>query len=193
MSPRKGLDRKSIVEAAAELADEAGFEGITLASLAAKLGVRSPSLYNHVEGLPALRIELSIYGLGKLYEALQEAQAGKSGETVLLALADAYIAFGRAHPGLYELTLRSPDHGNESYAAMADRLVALLLEALRAYEDDEWLAIHYVRGLRSLLHGFVSIERQGGFGMAQKVDDSVRLALLAYVAGLSKQSERERG
>lgn len=56
MSPRAGLDTQTLVLAAAELADEYGMEGVTLALLAAKLGVRSPSLYNHVNGLKELRI-----------------------------------------------------------------------------------------------------------------------------------------
>jgi AcrR family transcriptional regulator len=184
MSPRKGLDRKTIVAAAAELADAAGFDEITMASLAAKLGVRSPSLYNHVDGLSALRTELALFGLEKLYAALAEALGDKAGDEALHALAVAYISFGRRHPGVYALTLRSPDKDNTEYMELADKLVGLLVQTLQDYEADRERAIHFVRGFRSLLHGFVSIERQGGFGMAQAIDDSVRLVLQAYLDGL---------
>lgn len=64
MSPRAGLDRRTLVIAAAEIADHEGIEAVTLAALANKLGVRSPSLYNHINGLQELRTQLAIYGLG---------------------------------------------------------------------------------------------------------------------------------
>ena len=54
--PRVGLDREAVVEAAIALADRAGIEGLTIKSLAQKLGVQPPSLYNHVESLEALRL-----------------------------------------------------------------------------------------------------------------------------------------
>ncbi|MGV2686047.1 TetR family transcriptional regulator, partial [Clostridium perfringens] len=50
MSPRPGIDRLQLLQTAAELADQDGLHTVTLAALAGKLGVRSPSLYNHVDG-----------------------------------------------------------------------------------------------------------------------------------------------
>ena len=52
-----------IVETAAEIADANGVQEVTLASLAQTLGVRSPSLYNHVKGLQDVRKNLGIYGI----------------------------------------------------------------------------------------------------------------------------------
>lgn len=70
MSPRVGLNRASVVGAAAALADEAGLEGVTLGRLAGRLGVRTPSLYNHVDGLEGLRRELALLGTRELGERL---------------------------------------------------------------------------------------------------------------------------
>ncbi|MGI8712393.1 MAG: TetR family transcriptional regulator, partial [Solirubrobacteraceae bacterium] len=53
--PRAGLDAEAVVTAAARLADAEGLECLTLARLAQRLGVRSPSLYAHVDGLEELR------------------------------------------------------------------------------------------------------------------------------------------
>ena len=55
MAPRAGVDRARVVEVAAKLADEVGLEALTLAQVAARLNVKLPSLYNHVDGLPGLR------------------------------------------------------------------------------------------------------------------------------------------
>jgi Bacterial regulatory proteins, tetR family len=40
-----------VVAAAAGLADEIGYQGVTMGLLADRLGVRPPSLYKHVSGL----------------------------------------------------------------------------------------------------------------------------------------------
>ncbi len=80
---RQGLDKMSVLKAAAELADQEGFEQVSLASLAKKLQIRTPSLYNHVQGLPGLRKELACFALRKLKEELAEAAIGKSGDEAL--------------------------------------------------------------------------------------------------------------
>ncbi|MGO4693648.1 TetR/AcrR family transcriptional regulator [Paenibacillus sp. 2TAB26] len=188
MSPRRGLDLATIVEEAATIADELGIEEVTLATLAKKLGVRSPSLYNHVDGLNALRIQLAIYGLQKLLAAINESLQNKEGDEAVHAIASAYISFARKHPGVYELTLRSPDADEAEYAAIGEQLVDLLVKTLSYYELGYEKAIHSVRGLRSLLHGFASIEQKGGFGMPQAIDESLKIVIQTYLNGLRVKS-----
>jgi AcrR family transcriptional regulator len=184
MSPRKGLDLTTVVEAAAAIADEQGIQEVTLASLAHKLGVRSPSLYNHVNGLKGLRNQLAIYGLGKLTDAINGSLEGKKGDEAIHAIAAAYIAFARKHPGLYELTLRSPDADDPAYAASGQALVELLVDRLSFYKLDRETSIHIVRGFRSIMHGFAAIEQKGGFGMPQPIDKSLNIIIQTYIHGL---------
>ena len=51
MGRKIGLTLDRVVAAAAEIADSAGLDALSLASVASALGVRSPSRYNHVDGL----------------------------------------------------------------------------------------------------------------------------------------------
>lgn len=184
MSPRRGLDLLTIVEAAAAIADEHGIQEVTLASLAQKLNVRSPSLYNHVNGLNGLRNQLAIYGLMKLTDSINEALQDRMGDEAWHAIASAYMAFARKHPGLYELTLRSPEADDNEYAAASQRLVDLLVNTLSYYKLDFDKSIHIVRGFRSFLHGFASIEQKGGFGMPQAIDESLKVVIQTYLNGL---------
>ncbi|MFF2885343.1 TetR/AcrR family transcriptional regulator [Paenibacillus sp. NPDC057967] len=186
MSPRAGLDLTQIVVTAAQLADTEGVEAVTLASLAQKLGVRSPSLYNHINGLPALRSHLVLYGLEQLNDALREASGQRQGEEAVMDIANAYLSFARNHPGLYSLTLRSPSHEHQEHVKLGGELVERLLTALKPYELSQEQGIHAVRGLRSLLHGFASIEAEGGFGMPLEVNESFRFALRRFLAGLAQ-------
>ena len=57
--PKKGLSRDRIVDAAAALVEQKGLENITLHELAGALGVKTASLYNHLQGLPELNARLS--------------------------------------------------------------------------------------------------------------------------------------
>lgn len=186
MSPRAGLDREVVARAAAELADGAGLEAVTLAGLADRLGVRTPSLYNHVAGLPGLRRELALLARRELATALERAIAGKRGDAALVALADAYRTYARAHPGRYAATVGAPDPADPELVAASDRLVALVLAALAGYGLTGDDAVHAVRGLRSLVHGFSALEAAGGFGLPLDRDESFRRLLATYAEGLRR-------
>ncbi|MBU7317478.1 TetR/AcrR family transcriptional regulator [Paenibacillus oleatilyticus] len=184
MSPRIGLDLPTILQAAVEIADTRGLEEVTLASLAQKLDVRSPSLYNHVNGLSGLRSKLAVYGLEQLLHVMTQAVVGRSGDDAVRELGKAYVTFARAHPGLYDATLRAPDPQDEEVRRLAGETVDLVIRALQAYELKDDAALHAVRGLRSLLHGFSSLEQRGGFGLPLDLDVSFRLLLDTFLAGL---------
>lgn len=188
--PRVGLDPETVVTAAAELADADGLAELTLARLAERLGVRSPSLYAHVSGLGDLRTRLAIRGARDLAAVLQAAAAGRAGSDALHAVADAYRAYAHTHPGTYAATQRAPAPGTEpdgadgEYVAAGADVVGVLVAVLRGYElrDDD--AIHAVRMVRAALHGFVSLEREGGFAMPIDIDESYRRLVRTLDRGL---------
>lgn len=186
MSPRAGLDLPQIVQTAALLADTEGVEAVTLATVAQRLGVKSPSLYNHVNGLPALRSHLVLYGLTRLNEAIAGSAGGQHGKAAIKNIANAYLSFARQHPGLYSLTLRSSSHEQEEHVKLGEVLVGRLVAVFQPYSLTQEEGIHAVRGLRSLLHGFASIESEGGFGMAVEVNESFSFALDRFLAGLEQ-------
>jgi AcrR family transcriptional regulator len=180
---RAGLDRSAVIEAAAKLADESGGE-VTFAALASHLGVQPPSLYNHVAGQDGLRRELALLGLRELERRVTRATVGRSGADAILSLAQAYRGFARQRPGVYAATLRAPDPGDAELTALANDIVAVLvavMESCGLRGDD---AIHAIRSLRALLHGFVTLEAAGGFGLPVDLDESFRRAVQAFVAGM---------
>jgi hypothetical protein len=42
-----------------------------------------------------------------------------------------------------------------------------------------------MRGFRSLVHGFVSLEAAGGFGLTQSIDESFEFVVRSFIAGLN--------
>jgi len=189
--PRAGLDAEGVVAAAAELADAEGLQELSLARLAQRLGVRSPSLYAHVGGLADLRTRLGVRGARELTAALQAAAAGRARSDALHAVADAYRAYAHAHPGAYAAMQRAPGTGPDAtdgeHATAAAELVGVFVAVLRGYElrDDD--AIHGVRMVRAALHGFVSLEREGGFAMPIELQESYRRLVRMLDRGLGSR------
>jgi AcrR family transcriptional regulator len=180
--PRVGLRPAAVVDAAAALADAEGLDAVTLARLAADLGVRAPSLYAHVDGLPDLQRRLAARGAGELGAALQAAAAGRAGGDALAAVAGAYRAYAREHPGTYAAAQRASDLGDE-----AAPVVATMAAVMRGYglEGDD--AIHAIRIVRSALHGFAALEAEEGFGIPLDVDETFARLVGVLIKGLESR------
>ena len=184
MARKVGVSRADVVEAAARIADAHGLDAVTLASVGAELGIRSPSLYAHVDGLDGLRRRLALHAAAAMADALGAPAAGRVGLDALEAIAHAYRAFARRHPGWYAAAQRAvrPGEDDELYGALA----AAAMPAIQAVRDAGVTgedAIHLTRAFRAALHGFVSLEQIGGFGMPTAVNESFRRLVALLLAG----------
>ena len=186
MTSRPRLSPDRVVAEAAALADERGIQALSLAPLAERLGVRVPSLYKHVGGLDDLHRRLALAGLRDLAEELGAATVGRSGRDALLACATAWRAYAKAHPGRYGAIQRAPDPDDTELLAAATRLTELVFAILRGYGLDEEQTVHATRAVRSALHGFITLEAAGGFGLPQGVDDSYARLVALLDSGLSR-------
>ena len=187
--PRAGLNTDRVVAEAAELADEAGPDHLTLAALAARLGVRQPSLYKHVASLDSLQQLIAQRAKVEFADVLGRVAIGRSRDDALVAMAYAWRAWARDHPGRYQIGQRAPAPGDAEHVAVADRVVAVMTAVMAGYGlagDD---AIDAVRAYRSALHGFVSLEAGGGFGMPFSVDRSFDRLVHALVRAISSWSD----
>ena len=185
---KERLDRAAVIAAAAELVNAGGAEALTLNHLAGRLGIQPPSLYNHIDGLPDLRRELALLSMNRLGERLAAAAVAKSGVEGLEAVAQAYRDYIKGSPGLYLTSLRAA--GTEAapdprLAAAEERVVQVALAVMASFGLHGADALHAVRGLRSLVHGFASLEVAGGFGLPLDCDESFRRLLKMLVKGLT--------
>jgi AcrR family transcriptional regulator len=175
----RGLTPDLVADAAIRIADADGLEAVTIARLAAELGVRPPSLYNHIESRDALLRTVATRAVDELAQRLAGAAVGRSGPDAVTAVAHAYRDFAREHPGWYAATQR-PDQDPEA----GRRAVDVVLASLRAWDLDETDALHTVRILRAALHGFAALEASGGFGAPIDVDESFDRLVKTLIAGL---------
>ncbi|MEV1331559.1 WHG domain-containing protein [Micromonospora costi] len=177
--PRAGLNQQTVVREAARLADDVGYDQLTLAALAGRLGVALPSLYKHVRGADALAQKLSALATAELATELTTAAVGRAGVDALRAIASAYRAYARQHPGRYPATQRVPDPTDPEHVTAGERAVGAIYAVLHGYGLTGDEAVDAARVLRSALHGFVSLEAAGGFGLPRDVDRSYEQLIVA--------------
>lgn len=187
--PRPGLSADAVIGAAMEIADSAGIESLTLSLLAKRLGVRPPSLYKHVAGLEDILQALSLRGLQEVNRRLQRATVGKSRDAALFALASAYWQFARDRPGLYAASLRIAKAREREIGAANDMLLATVLAVLSGYGISGNDMIHASRGLRTIIHGFVSLDASGAFRLKSDLDETFTRLLEAYARDLAARGQ----
>ena len=183
MSPRIGLNFNELLKTAIQIVDDEGWDVLTISYLAKKLTIQPPSIYNHVKNLDELKNSIALYGIQQLYEELHSSINDQSKEGIF-SLALAYIHFARKHPGLYQSTLSSTHTVGDQYTFVANQILELIFEVLKPYDLNEIDQIHIVRGLRSILHGFVSLEDHDGFGINIPIDESIRFVLKQYMQNI---------
>lgn len=193
MARKLGLQRDEVVAVAAALADREGLGSVTLAKVASQLGIRSPSLYSHVDGLAGLRRAMSLEAARQLGTRITEAIRDRAGIEALTELAHAYRRFVVEHPGLYATLLPSPRREvdaevYDAFAAPAEA-IARLLVSMGLDEDD---TVDAIRSFRSAVHGFISLEAAGGFGMPDNVDRSFATLVTVVTTGIATLAEHPR-
>ncbi|PZT69188.1 TetR family transcriptional regulator [Streptomyces sp. SW4] len=159
---RAGLTADLLTRAGAELADEVGFDQVTVSALARRFDVKVASLYSHLRNSQDLKTRIALLALEELADRAAEALAGRSGKDALTALANVYRDYAREHPGRYAAAQLRLDP--ETAAASAGVRHARMTRALlRGYDLAEPDQTHAVRLLGSTFHGYVSLEMGGGF------------------------------
>ncbi|WP_338687568.1 WHG domain-containing protein [Streptomyces acidiscabies] len=169
---RAGITVDRLVGAAAELADEVGFENVTLSALARRFGVKDASLYSHVKNLQELRTRLAFLAGAEMIDLISAAVAGRAGKDALVAFAGAYREYALRHPGRYAATQIRIDQDLVAQAPALRRTAEITYGMLRAYGLDEPDLTDAVRLLRSTFHGYCVLEAAGGFGASRDVRES---------------------
>jgi len=171
--PRSRLTPTSVTEAGAALVDEIGFAQLSMGLLAERLGVKTPALYKHVTNQADLAHRIAILAMLELADAIRDTTQGRAGSDALAAGAQAMRAFVKDHPGRYAAgnaaTVTGP---GDPLVPAVERVLASWSAMLRGYHLDPAQEIHALRMLRSLLHGFSTLEAAGGFQIDASVDDS---------------------
>ncbi len=185
---RKGLSREVLFDATKRLIEEKGVSAFSMRTLAERLGVKAASLYAHIESVDELFTEVGISALNDQREAQISAACGKPRDEAVLALADAYRAFAKAHGELYRLIMQMPMGKNEALKAEAIMTAEPAMQVLADYRISMERRMHWQRVLRGVMHGFVSQEAAGYFShYPVDLEESYHLAVQCVIDGLREE------
>ena len=166
------------------MVDALGLSRLTLTGLAERLGVRQPSLYKHIDSMDDLQRSISVRAKGDLADTLGRAAVGRSRGDAIVAMAAAYRTWATEHPGRYAAVQRAPVAGDIADEVASAAVVKVLADVLAGYDlrgDD---AIDAIRAIRSALHGFITLEASGGFGLPVDINRSFDRLVKGLVTAL---------
>lgn len=186
MMSKNRLDKTLIFNTSAELAEDVGLENITLLKLAIKLGVKTPSLYNHINGLKDIYVGLATLAMERLGAVVRDAAIGKSNEEAIIAIANEYRRFAKECPELYKAIIKSPKLHDSQVKEAGHIFVNIIYKVLEGYKYSEEDSIHIVRGLRSIMHGFVSLEAAGFFKLDLDREESFKRLVSGFILSIRK-------
>lgn len=182
----KGLTKERIVTEAVAYIERTGQPIISLHELARRLGIKAPSLYNHIKNTRELQYEVFRYAIEKFVSHQKEATLGKKKDEAVRAFAEAYHTFATENKGLYRLIMSIPSEEDDQAKELAIPLLHTVVEILSDYGLSEESIAHWQRVFRAILHGFISEEDLGYFYYYKSIDlkESRDIAVKCFLDGL---------
>lgn len=186
---RVGISRDILLHLAADIADREGVDAVTLARLAQRTDVRTPTISHHVGSLRQLRSDLALLAVEELTEAVRSACAGRRDRDAVRSVYRAYRSYIHAHPGRYAASVEAPDPKDARRLAVAGRLTAVLREAFEQIGLRDADAIRAARLLRAAVHGYSTLELNDAWQTSLDNDATFDWLLEVIISGLTSNSQ----
>jgi AcrR family transcriptional regulator len=167
-----GALRDALLEAAERVLEREGLPGLTLRAVAREAGVSHAAPTHHFGDLTGLVSELAAIGF-RQFNATMAAACGPGNLSIdqrAMARAKAYVAYAKAHPGMYGLMFRTErlDYSRPSLHEAAEASFAGLAGAIAAKRQEkiseDALTLDQAAAIArawSLVHGFTMLLLDG--------------------------------
>lgn len=181
----KGLNKEQITEYAKKMIEKCGYTKFSMRQLAEELGVKTASLYTHVECMESLLADVGLLALQEQREYQLAAVNGKHGDAAVMSLAEAYRRYAKEHAELYRFIMKMPAGTDETLKQAAAMVTEPAMQVLEDYSLTEEQKMHWQRILRGMMHGFISQEENGYFSHYPiDVEKSYAIAVRCLIQGL---------
>lgn len=187
--PKKNLNREIVLKAAIDAVVEKGYSEFSLRDLAARLNCKPASLYNHVKGLDDIKAMMAIYVSDKLRLSLSHAVDGKEADEAFLCGAMAYRKFALENHELYKVFISIPSIKDERVDKAGFDSFHPMWQVIDRYSLPKDDALHFVRALRSVMHGFIELTANGFMQKGSLTrDESYEVIIHSYLGILKKKA-----
>lgn len=181
---KAGLDKEAVIKKAAEIADRDGLDSLSMRVLAQELGIRSPSLYNHIGSLDELKHELMLYGWRDMEHRLLVSAVGVSGYDALRAMCRAFLDFALEKPGVFDAMLWYNKYSDADSMNATEGFFRYFYRFTESVNISRYYAEHILRTMRGFLEGFSLLVNNGAFGHSASIEESFDISLEILIAGI---------
>ncbi|HEV2633941.1 MAG TPA: TetR/AcrR family transcriptional regulator [Actinocrinis sp.] len=163
---RERADRERLIVATArELAEQQGWDAVTVRRLAERIEYSQPVLYSHFRGKREIIGAVALDGAVELAAAVRAATGAAEGSRGrVTALARAYLDFAQRNPAVYDAMFQLdgglPFAVDDTPEQMKDAFTALL-ESLSEVAGDGVHPGLFTEVFWASLHGLVTLSRAG--------------------------------
>ena len=159
--PPGRLSRADVVQAALDLLEAHGPAALTLHAVARALGVRAPSLYNHVESLGDLQQAMIVQVMRQVLAVPVPASSSQPSDA-LRALCEGFRALSRTRPSHVNWIITFPgDLGRAPLAEVWGQVLGRILGGVEGFPIPPEARIHASYLVISALAGFHRMELRG--------------------------------
>jgi AcrR family transcriptional regulator len=181
------VTKVAVIQAASDIVDENGLNSVSLKSVAEKLNIRTPSLYNHIASLDDLLREVAHKGMRTMNEKMAQVAIGNSGDTAIQAVSVEYLNFMIEHPGIYETIQWATWHGTNDTAEIWGNYTSLLTKLilscqLKTERTDEILNL-----LTGVLHGYTTLQLRFALTEPNKARECLSNAIDTVLMGIHQK------
>ena len=188
--PKTKIDKELVIKEAAYIANKMGIENLSLKTLAAQLGVKSPSLYNHVDGLDDLKQQIMLYGWKEMEDRIIQAVIGLTGYDAIRAMCHAFHKYATENQGVFSAMLWYNQFENEQTREVTSKMFSVFFKITKSLNISQDNCSHLVRMFRGFLEGFALLENHRAFGNVQSIEDSFNLSIDILIEWMKKLEEK---
>lgn len=195
MARRKGqsLGRKDVVAAGLACIVEEGPDALNVNRVAQRLGIRTPSLYNHVTGADDLRRAVVLEVLERASLEVQQPEDESDAMAFIRALAHGMRHFAQSNANLYIFLMAAPlSWDADPYAPHWMRTQERFIDSVRRFNLPAHDQVHAARFLFASILGFIRLELRGSYAAQGYADESFDWMLDTLGLALSMRGTEAR-
>lgn len=166
------ISKELIVQIAIELIDISGSDGLSLNEVARRLEIKPPSLYKHIKNIAEIKREIFLFINNQITIEITK-KIKKGDKNPILKYCQIQRSFAKKYPNRYLFIssdiVKDKNEFPDSMILLRD-FIAELIEHKNKNSPKE---IRYqARAIRSLVHGFIMYELNGGWSQIVEIDKS---------------------
>lgn len=186
-----GLTREKVLEEAGVLANEQGLHAVTITNLATHLGIKKPSLYNHIKDQEDIVSGIMVLGWKYVSDEICQNITAEDAKQAINELSHAIYDYAIANPGIFEAMLWHNTYENEDLMRVSEGLYSFFFCQTDKLGIGRNTANHLLRTYRSLVEGFILLVIHNSFGNPVSIEESFQISIDLFLNGLDAFGEEK--